>query len=41
MSETPEYRIRSNAPFALDRPFDKALTVAAWVAATYRAGPPT
>ena len=27
MSKTPEYRIRSNAPFALD----KALTVAAWV----------
>lgn len=41
MSETPEYRIRSNALFALDHPFDKALTVAAWVAATYRAGPPT
>ena len=38
MSETPEYRIRSNAPFALDRPFDNALTVAAWVeSATARA----
>lgn len=38
MSETPEYRIRSNAPFALDRPFDNALTVAAWVeSATSRA----
>ena len=31
MSATPEYRIRSNAPFALDRPVDKTLTVAAWV----------
>ena len=31
MSETPEYRSRSNAPFALDCSLDKALTVAAWV----------
>ena len=31
MSKTPEYRTRSNAPFALDCPLDKALTVAAWV----------
>ena len=31
MSEAPEYRLKSNAPFALDRPLDKTLTVAAWV----------
>ena len=31
MSEAPEYRICSNAPFALDCTLDKTLTVAAWV----------